>query len=188
MYKDPNYQRKYYLRHKKVLINRMKLYAENNAKKIKEYNVIYGVKYRLTHKRKIAEYRKNHKAKHNEYKKIYIKNKLKTNVNFKLRMYLRSRIWSALKRNIKSAKTMKLIGCNIADLKIYLQKKFTKGMSWDNYGKWHVDHIKPCSAFDLSKPREQRKCFNWRNLQPLWAKDNYAKRKQDNLWRKPRKD
>ena len=50
-------------------------------------------------------------------------------------------------------------------------------MSWDNYGLhgWHVDHIKPCASFDLSKPIEQRKCFNFNNLQPLWAIDNLRK-------------
>lgn len=48
-------------------------------------------------------------------------------------------------------------------------------MSWDNYGERHVDHIKPCAKFDLSKPDEQRACFHYTNLQPLWAKDNIAK-------------
>ncbi len=48
-------------------------------------------------------------------------------------------------------------------------------MSWENYGKWHVDHILPCASFDLGKPEEQFKCFNYKNLQPLWATDNLKK-------------
>ena len=50
-------------------------------------------------------------------------------------------------------------------------------MSWKNHGKygWHIDHIKPCSKFNLIDPTEQKKCFHYTNLQPLWAKDNLTK-------------
>ena len=57
----------------------------------------------------------------------------------------------------------------------YKQKQFKVGMSWSNYGKWEIDHIKPCASFDLSKPREQRKCFHYTNLQPLWKLENRSK-------------
>jgi hypothetical protein len=92
---------------------------------------------------------------------------------------LRSRIVLALKGNPKLETTMKLVGCSVEFLKQHLEKQFKKDMSWSNYGKWHIDHIKPCSKFDLSKPEEQRKCFHYTNLQPLWAKENYSK--QDNF-------
>ena len=65
------------------------------------------------------------------------------------------------------------------DLKKHLENQFVEGMSWDNYGEWQIDHIVPCASFDLSDPNQQRICFNFRNLQPLWAKDN--QRKQDKL-------
>jgi HNH endonuclease. len=50
-------------------------------------------------------------------------------------------------------------------------------MSWDNYGRdgWHIDHIRPCASFDLTDPEQQRQCFHYTNLQPLWAADNIRK-------------
>ena len=48
-------------------------------------------------------------------------------------------------------------------------------MNWNNIGKWHIDHIKPCKSFDLTKSDEQKKCFHYTNLQPLWALDNIKK-------------
>jgi hypothetical protein len=71
---------------------------------------------------------------------------------------------------------MELLGCTIDFFKNHLESKFVEGMSWQNYGKgWHIDHIIPCVSFDLSKPEEQRKCFHFSNLQPLWAVDNIRK-------------
>ena len=57
----------------------------------------------------------------------------------------------------------------------YLAAKFQEGMSWDNHGEWHIDHIKPCCKFNLLDDEEQRKCFHYTNLQPLWSKDNLSK-------------
>ena len=48
-------------------------------------------------------------------------------------------------------------------------------MTWKNYGEWHIDHIKPCSKFNLTDEEEQKKCFNYKNLQPLWASENTSK-------------
>jgi hypothetical protein len=101
--------------------------------------------------------------------------KRKKDINFKILDNLRSRIFDALKNSTKSARTLELIGCSIKFLKKYLKSRFVKGMSWKNYGLWHIDHIKPCAKFNLSKPEEQKKCFHYINLQPLWAFDNMSK-------------
>ena len=81
------------------------------------------------------------------------------------------------KNTKKCKKTLELTGCTLEFLYNYLESKFTKGMSWDNYGKfgWHIDHIIPCSSFDMSNPEEQKKCFHYTNLQPLWWLDNLKK-------------
>ena len=85
-------------------------------------------------------------------------------------------IWY-MKGNEKAYKTIELLGCSIPEFKEYLEKLFKDGMNWDNYGYygWHVDHILPCAYFDLSDPKQQRLCFHYTNLQPLWSKDNYKK-------------
>ena len=70
-----------------------------------------------------------------------------------------------------------LLGCTIQEARNHIEKQFIDGMSWENYGKWHIDHIKPCASFDLTKENDQRKCFHYTNLQPLWAKDNLVKGK-----------
>jgi hypothetical protein len=106
---------------------------------------------------------------------MYINRRRKIDINFRLTMNLRKRIWDALKRNSKSKHTLELLGCSIDKLKQYLESQFKEGMSWSNYGKWHVDHIRPCASFDMSKVEEQKKCFHYTNLQPLWALENIRK-------------
>ena len=63
-------------------------------------------------------------------------------------------------------------------LKQHLESQFKDGMSWNNHGVkgWHIDHIKPCASFDLTDPEEQKKCFHFSNLQPLWWIDNLKKK------------
>jgi hypothetical protein len=70
-----------------------------------------------------------------------------------------------------------LIGCTGQQLVAHLEAQFLPGMNWDNYGLfgWHVDHIRPCASFDFSDPEQQRQCFHYTNLQPLWAADNLRK-------------
>ena len=70
---------------------------------------------------------------------------------------------------------MELVGCTIKELKMHLESKFLKGMNWKNYGKWHIDHHTPVVEFNLSKIEEQKKCFHYSNLQPLWATQNLRK-------------
>ena len=89
---------------------------------------------------------------------------------------LRNRINNALKyKNSKYASTTELLGMTIPKFKNYFEKLFEEGMTWENHGEWHIDHIVPCASFNLTKEEEQRKCFHYSNLQPLWAKDNLSK-------------
>jgi hypothetical protein len=167
--KRSKYMRMWYQKHKIKILKKRKKYFHD---------------YRQTHKKEIIKYRKEYYQKHKKdillKRKHYKRDRLKTDLNFKITQYLRTRIWWALKENSKSKHTIKLVGCSIEFLKKYLKSKFKKGMNWSNYGKWHIDHIRPCASFDLSKAEEQRKCFNYKNLQPLWAEDNLKKHTQYN--------
>jgi hypothetical protein len=96
-------------------------------------------------------------------------------VNHKIAAVVRSRVRAGLRGIVKSAHTEELLGCSFEALKGRLASMFLPGMSWDNYGEWHIDHVRPCASFDLSQGEQQRKCFHFSNLQPLWAHDNLVK-------------
>jgi len=92
----------------------------------------------------------------------------------------RARIVKVLRRNLlgKKATTSVYLGCSVEELKSWLESQFKPGMSWDNYGfrVWHIDHIRPCASFDLSDIEQQKQCFHYTNLQPLWARENIQKK------------
>jgi hypothetical protein len=85
----------------------------------------------------------------------------------------------ALRTGQKSGSAIRDLGCTVEELKKHLETHFQPGMTWDNYGEWHVDHKIPLSSFDLSNPVEFKKSCHYTNLQPLWALDNI--RKSDTL-------
>jgi Uri superfamily endonuclease len=101
------------------------------------------------------------------YPKLYL-----SNINNRIAHSIRTRLSKAVKGNLSAIDNL---GCSISELKTYLETKFQPGMNWNNYGEWHIDHIKPLSKFDLTNDIEFKLacCFN--NLQPLWAKDNLVK-------------
>ena len=75
----------------------------------------------------------------------------------------------------KRKSSLMILGCTFAEFQEHIQKQFKSDMAWNNYGKWHIDHIRPCASFDLLDPEEQKKCFHYTNLQPLWAEENMKK-------------
>jgi hypothetical protein len=101
---------------------------------------------------------------------------------FRIEMLLRGRINVVIRRQktIKAGRTMELIGCTLEHLRSHIESQFTEGMSWDafNRGEIHLDHRRPCRSYDLTDPVQQRECFHFSNLQPLWAVDNMKKSDQ----------
>lgn len=90
---------------------------------------------------------------------------------------LRNRLCDAIRGKSRSQTTQDLLGCTVEQLKTHLEGLFQSGMTWDNWthSGWHIDHIIPCAAFDLSDHEQQKRCFHYTNLQPLWAADNIRK-------------
>jgi hypothetical protein len=126
-------------------------------------------------KNKIKNYYKN-KSKNDVLVKKYV-NKFKDDIIHKIIHNLSHRAITCLnKNNIEKKYThMELIGCSPEELKIHLQKQLKENMSFENYGDWEIDHIKPISLFNLNNENELLECFNYKNLQPLWAIDNQIK-------------
>ena len=150
---------------------------KKNATKIIQQTTDY--KKNNPDKVKIYAKRNNEKRTKNGKNNLWLKEKLTTDLDFKLRRYLRTRVWRALKGVVKSAATQELLGCTIEFFKVHLESQFTEGMSWDNYGKgegkWEVDHIVPCDYFDLTDTLQQQLCFHWTNQRPLWWRKNQQK-------------
>lgn len=151
-----------------------KKYKEINKGKIREQIKVY----RENNKEKISErtkiYKNNNKEKINERRRKYMESK-QNDPRFKIERSLRGRIWKAVKKGYKTAKTMELLGCEIEVFMKHIENQFTEGMTWENYGEWHLDHARPCASFNLLDPEQQKICFHYSNLQPLWAKDNLSK-------------
>lgn len=130
-----------------------------NREIIREYNR----KYSKTQKRRISTF---------QYRKI----KLKTSEQYKLERKIRAKTRAVVARKYgRFNYKLKYFGCSTAELKYYIEKKFKEGMSWENRGKWHIDHIRPLCSFNLSDENEFLKACYYTNLQPLWAEENFEK-------------
>jgi hypothetical protein len=112
-----------------------------------------------------------------EYHKTKRARLKRENPNYVIAHRLRVRIRLALQNNPKTSSTSELLGCSLNNFKKHLESKFVDGMNWERFyqGQIHIDHVRPCSSFDLSYPQQQAECFHYLNLQPLWAKENLAK-------------
>ena len=132
---------------------------------------------RETYNRKQREDWVKNNDKRNAARRKNLQKRRDEDPQYRMKMALHVRLYDAVKyqKGTKSAKTLELLGCTVEQLQTFLAAEFTEGMTWDNYGEWHIDHILPCASFNLEDPEEQKKCFHWTNLQPLWALDNIRK-------------
>ena len=162
------YVRQYQRDNKEHVLNRIKKWVKNNPEK---------------RKKNVKNYYEKNKEQIKERHVIYQNKRYKTDVGFKIRLNLANRINDVLKRkNVKkNCGTLIYLGITMEEFKKYLEKQFYPNsktgemMTWENRNKWHLDHIIPCSSYDLKKIEAQKKCFHYTNLRPLWAEDNLKK-------------
>lgn len=151
-----------------------------NDLEFREKEIAIARRWKEENLEKVKKYRKEYSA-NPEKKSLRNRSRqerLKTNPAYKVEVNLRRRIIKALKGEAKSKSTMELLGCSHEKFIEYIEGQFEEGMTWENYGYrgWHLDHIIPCAAFDLTDPEQQKRCFHYTNLQPLWWKVNLAKK------------
>ena len=156
-----------------------RLYQQNNAEHIAEYQKEYAIK----NQQQLFDYRKKYysnpdnKIKHVNYNKDWYHNQYHTNILFRLNQAFGHAIYTSLKGLKNNIPWQNFVSYSLQELKEHLESKFQPGMTWDNYGEWHIDHIVPKSSFHFESydDPEFKKCWSLENLQPLWAKDNIRK-------------
>jgi hypothetical protein len=160
--KNKAYQAAYYQANKDKMRAQNKIWREANKEELKDASAAYYAAHTEEIKVKV---------------RIYEKARIQVDEAFRLTKNLRHRVRQAIKGFTKSARTLELFGCTPEELKKHLESQFKPDMTWENYGYrgWHIDHIRPCADFDLSDPEQQRQCFHYTNLQPLWAEENLRK-------------
>ena len=154
------YNKRYYKRNKNKMLSYQKEYYDKNKDKIKL---------------QVSEYQKNNRTKINKRNQSYRSNKRKNEPLYKLTHNMRGRIRSIFKAK-KKGKTQKskvMLGAPYSEVKRYVENKFKKGMTWENYGEWHIDHIIPLSSAKTEE--EIIMLCHYTNLQPLWAEENLKK-------------
>lgn len=154
--------REYYYTHKKEASERHKKYRKLNFHTLNEYNKCY---------------RKEHTEEIREKQRVYRNRKYQTDINFRLRVKLRTRLGRAIKTGKKVGSAIKDLGCSVECFRKYIESKFSSEMTWSNYGRggWHLDHIIPLIKFDLTDRAQFLIACHYTNYQPMWESENAKK-------------
>ena len=178
-YKCIECTKQYRLDNKKYFKQKAKEYQEKNSEELKEYynqryqkNKEYYFNYNKTPKAKVKRKKYNQETKTHiaEYQKWRRNN----DINVRLRDCLSTRMYNKITQG-KEMGSIELLGESIEFIKGYIEAQFKPEMNWENYGDiWEIDHILPCSSFDLTDEEQQKKCFHYSNLQPLFKTTEIA--------------
>ena len=150
-----------------------------NARAKKRHRELYATeegRERLRAQGRKSEKKRRMNGKANAYRKTYENKRYKEDAAFQTKKIMRTRIRMCFSKHgvKKAAKTTELMGCSPEFLNAHLEKYFDDNMSWENHGKWHIDHVVPCCAFGATI--EEQKILHWyENLRPMLAKENISK-------------
>jgi hypothetical protein len=156
-----------------------KRYREKNKTKLDEYHKEWAAKNR-EHLREYHSTWRNENREHiNEKTRLWYLNRRRSDPSFRLGSNTRTAVYTCLKEAdvSKYRSTFETLGYTLEELMSHLENQFVDGMTWDNYGEWHVDHIVPMNSFEFESVDDIEfiKCWSLDNLQPLWASDNLSK-------------
>jgi len=172
--------KQYNINNKDKLAAAKKQYALDNKQKMK----VYLKQYRLDNKDKLKAYakqfREDNKVKIAITQKQCHKQRMKTDLIYKIKHNLRSLVTGAFKRISKNkpARTEQLLGCSWLEAKAHFERLFQEGMTWENHGEWHIDHIRPVASFKVD---ELHLMNHISNLQPLWAEENLGSKRVSDM-------
>jgi len=199
--KENNINKKYYSNNKETILNGAKINRINNLeyflkkeKKSRDRNKenisisrrkydeknrdkrkVYSKMYREKNGEKIKDYFNKNKLKLNKNKNKYIKDRIKTDHQFRLKRNIK-RLFSFFMKGKKYKSTFEYLNYTLEELKDHLEKQFDSNMSWSNYGKyWEIDHIIALHWFNFMDEGDIKKCWNLRNLRPLNISENRHK-------------
>lgn len=149
------------------------------VRKMVDRNRAYYAKHRERLVEAAGNYQRENAAARSAYKSDWQKRRKQSNPQFAALTIMRklvARTCERIKQNRKEiGRTVTVLGYATAEFKRHIEDQFKPGMSWANHGDWHVDHIRPLSAFDLTDPTERQAANALQNLQPLWAAENMRK-------------
>jgi len=155
------YRRKYRQKNKDIISENYKEYI----KKVKENGGPLN--------NRVAASEEEKRRKRTEYQLKYVNERKKSDPFFKLKISIRKLIYLTFKGHVKKSRTEEIVGIDFNKFKEFIESKFQEGMSWDNYGKWHLDHVIPISS--ANSEEQIYELNHYTNFQPLWAEDNLKK-------------
>ncbi len=165
------FQKSWQQRNQDHVRQKRKEYYDNN----KELYADHGIKRRERNPGSDKKYYERRKENRPGEIARYARHRLATDLNFKIKVYLRNRVRAAMLAGSKAGSAVEDLGCTIDQFKAHIASRFADGMSWENYGEWHLDHVVPLARFDLTIRDEFLKAAHYTNYQPLWALENLRK-------------